>query len=914
MAKFPCIYTFKGKDYTVEEFMSKMMDGSLDDYINPYLKSEIKTPEERLSGIKKSTVPSDKIESIPIEKMSNKEVYSKGKELVDNGDISPEDIILEFKSKPRALQPNEVASLVYYKGKLDNRFDKISEEFNKAKESGDVDAQVLAKNKMDAINSELDDYHNMSVKSAYEQSLAFRLRQMLVDSEYNLKSQELKYKAVNKGVIPQEVQDRFKKYDEELNEVNKKIRDLEAKRAEDAELIKSLNAEKEAEEAIRESKKQARNSTKEKLKSERKVIVDNIKNKLRKARSGESGLTAVPIPFAKELVAISPDVAKLMRNYAQEGVVHLDEFVDKIHDDLKDILEGITKRDVRDLIAGNYKQPRTKNEIVKSLSEVRKKAKLISRLEELKEGKSEYKTPKEKKKSSEEIESIRRQIGEHNITRINTLKKRYEGEIKRYEEKLSKGDFGKKEKEELDYDKKLRELEVEREKVKEKFDIEQEKARVQNRTIKERVTEGFVDVMNLPKSLMASADLSAPLRQGIILSTRHPILASKSFIEMMKQAFSSKKVDDWFHELKTSPEYGDIQKSDLYISEPSAKLKAKDEQFVSNIAKKIPGWGKIVEGSERAYSAFLNKIRVDSFVDFKNQLEKDGFSGKELNEELKNYADFINNATARGHLGKFEEAAPLLNSVFFSPRYVVSRFNLINPSKYVQMSPRARKEALKSVGSFIGTGMATLALAKASGADVEIDPRSPDFGKIVIGNTRYDIWAGFAQTARLLAQVASGEKKTLDGDIKNLGEGYNSSSRLDVLGRFGRSKLSPSAGTAANILQGKDFSGKPISIKDELLKLAVPLYLSDIKSTYEKGGLKDVATEGIPAFFGVGVQKYDSKEKTPSNYKEKYFDADTKQNIKNKINNIKSELPEKTRIAKERISRFKMNRDASKNN
>ena len=75
---------------------------------------------------------------------------------------------------------------------------------------------------MDAINSELDDYHNMSVKSAYEQSLAFRLRQMLVDSEYNLKSQELKYKAVNKGVIPQEVQDRFKKYDEELNEVNKK--------------------------------------------------------------------------------------------------------------------------------------------------------------------------------------------------------------------------------------------------------------------------------------------------------------------------------------------------------------------------------------------------------------------------------------------------------------------------------------------------------------------------------------------------------------------------------------------------------------------------------------------------------------------------------------------------------------------
>ena len=81
----------------------------------------------------------------------------------------------------------------------------------------------------------------------------------------------------------------------------------------------------------------------------------------------------------------------------------------------------------------------------------------------------------------------------------------------------------------------------------------------------------------------------------------------------------------------------------------------------------------------------------------------------------------------------------------------------------------------------------------------------------------------------MLAQVASGEKKTLDGDIKNLGEGYNSSSRLDVLGRFGRSKLSPSAGTAIIYYKEKIFSGKPISIKDELLKLAVPLYLSDIK-------------------------------------------------------------------------------------
>ena len=41
-------------------------------------------------------------------------------------------------------------------------------------------------------------------------------------------------------------------------------------------------------------------------------------------------------------------------------------------------------------------------------------------------------------------------------------------------------------------------------------------------------------------------------------------------------------------------------------------------------------------------------------------------------------------------------------------------------------------------------------LAKLAGAEVGDDPEDSDFGKIIIGNTRIDIWGGIQQPMRLL--------------------------------------------------------------------------------------------------------------------------------------------------------------------
>lgn len=443
--------------------------------------------------------------------------------------------------------------------------------------------------------------------------------------------------------------------------------------------------------------------------------------------------------------------------------------------------------------------------------------------------------------------------------------------IERSKNKLSEKDFGKKEKKATPaLDKEAFDLLIEKNKLKDEVDVEIEKLRLKNRPMIDKVEDNFIDILNLPKSLMASADLSAPLRQGAVLSFKHPIIASKTMVEMFKQAFSEKKAIDWLTRLRSSPEYDIMKKAGLYVSEPTAKLSAKEEQFISNIAHKIPIWGHVVKGSERAYTGYLNKLRVDVFSQFHDGLIKQGLKGEELNRELESFADFVNNASGRGNLGRFEDSAAGLNAFFFSPRYAVSRFNLINPYEYYKMAPKARAEALKTLGIYIVMGSTVLALAKAGGAKVNTDPRSSDFGKIRIGDTRFDIWSGFQQWVRFISQFATGEKTDYKGHTKELGKGYKSDTRLDLAGHFLRSKASPATGFAMNAADGQDAFGNKVSFKfkdlDSFLnteegKLILPLYIQDLNDAAKSNNKGVIAAGAVGSFFGMGVSTYSDKKK-----------------------------------------------------
>lgn len=380
---------------------------------------------------------------------------------------------------------------------------------------------------------------------------------------------------------------------------------------------------------------------------------------------------------------------------------------------------------------------------------------------------------------------------------------------------------------------------------------------MEKRSAGQKVIDMVTDVLNVPRSVMATLDLSAPLRQGAFLVGR-----PKEFIPALKDMFKAATSEDGYKEImagiQSKETYPMMREADLALTDAGGILSNREESFMSNIAEKIPGLGRFVQGSNRGYTAFLNKLRADTFESIYNGAKDSG--ALERNPNIAgDIAKFVNSATGRGDLGRFSRAAGVLNGALFSPRLLASRLNLLNPTYYASLDPYVRKEALKSLVTFAATGLTVLGLAKAGGAEVGTDPNSADFGKIKVGNTRFDIWGGFQQPIVLAARLISGKMtNSTTGQEMSLGEGYKPTTRKDIIERFFESKESPIASFVLGLLNGQDATGQPFNVPAEVVDRFVPLIAQDLYSLSQEHGPAGLLM-GVPGIFGVGSQTYGSE-------------------------------------------------------
>jgi hypothetical protein len=135
-------------------------------------------------------------------------------------------------------------------------------------------------------------------------------------------------------------------------------------------------------------------------------------------------------------------------------------------------------------------------------------------------------------------------------------------------------------------------------------------------------------------------------------------------------------------------------------------------------------------------------------------------SGKS-NKDLKELASVINHITGRGDLSGLKKLENALNIMFFAPKLFVGRIQTITDlvpisDGKLSVSP-TRKLLAGTLLKAVGTGLLILGLLRRmKGVQVEDDPRSSDFGKIRIGDTRIDFWGGYSQIARLGAGMIVG--------------------------------------------------------------------------------------------------------------------------------------------------------------
>lgn len=381
------------------------------------------------------------------------------------------------------------------------------------------------------------------------------------------------------------------------------------------------------------------------------------------------------------------------------------------------------------------------------------------------------------------------------------------------------------------------------------------KAAMQHRMFSAKAADFLGNALNLPRSLMSTFDLSAPFRQGIFMVGRKEFW--KSFQDMFKMFGDERAYQGVIDDIRGRDTFPLMEESNLALSDLGRNLSAREEEFLSEWAERIPGVGKVVRASGRAYTGFLNKLRADVFDDIvkKNPELASDPAG------LDALAKYINNATGRGDLGRFNQAAPVLSGLLFSPRLMASRVNtltqLLRPEFYTKTPKAVRQAYLRDLLSFGAVALTVTGLAKLAGADVEADPRSSDFGKVKTGNTRYDILGGYGQYLTLGARLLSNSTKTGKGNVRELGKGYKADSRLDVAGRFFRTKSSPNASYIYNYLDGENVVGEKFDWKTDTAKMFTPMILQDVKELTDEHGLGQGAAMAIPGVFGIGSQTYD---------------------------------------------------------
>lgn len=395
------------------------------------------------------------------------------------------------------------------------------------------------------------------------------------------------------------------------------------------------------------------------------------------------------------------------------------------------------------------------------------------------------------------------------------------------------------------------------------------------------------EIIGLPRTLLASGDFSFGGRQGLAYLTSHPIRFADGWpkqFEYFKQAFAGKDseaYDAMMADIRQHPDYHLLESSPAHLLEISGhETNLKNENYISSdLAEKFPVIGRLVRASNYAYTGLSNYLRANEFYAQLEHLryagiEPDKFTIDQLGEQI---------STSLGRGGKpggfVEKHGGFLSTSLFSPRLLASRVNILNPAYYIRLKGPARREALRTLIGLSAFAVGSLALAKQAGADVSVDPRSADFGKVRIGDTRLDLLAGFSQYIRVGTQLISGQKiNSQTGAETEVGKGF-AGSRLDIASNFAQGKENPAVSFVTTFLKGKDVSGNSIynvkGVSSQVLQRFVPLLAQDIWDLQTHPDAVGGSTAGkvaapFASLFGVGLQTYGAQD-NPISTKEKDY-------------------------------------------
>jgi hypothetical protein len=803
----------------------------------------------------------------------------------------------EVISSKRAVSDTEHAGMVIKASELVNEYDTVIKDISSKIDKGDSGGAKAATIRADAIIDQLDRLTEASDLAGREAARALNIRKMRVNREtYKLAPVVQRAKAVKGQKLSQSETVKFQQL---TDRVAKAEKELETVRISQEKLL----AEREKLIAERIVNIQSKKAKITKRAKEKKATIrqerEQLKKDIDKALAGKR--------FAGGLdTETSYLIGKLAFNYIKEGVVTVDAVVRKVLADVpsiteRDVWRALNERDPK-------RQQKARSQAVKTKMEIKKQAKLLEDIAKAEDG--VFDKPKKRAPQREEIRILQKKLTElrrqafksgmdnkkleRALQTINELQDQLDNQFRNIKKKkpLDSAELKTAKEKAVELRKIMRtedalsdlneqlktgEFKIPETIERKKIPLELEKKQIELKRARRQVREGIQALepvsfkkvtkktINTLRTAKATADISATFRQGLIAVLSQPKAFPGALVKQVKSFFSEHTADQVDNAIRSADHHYIREKSKLELSELGERASNKEELFYDNYLTNLPtpvgkAIGAIVKGSDRAMTTFLNIMRTEMFDNFLRKYPN------ATQAELTSWADWVNVATGKGDVttGAVARAAGNLSGILFAPRFAVSRVQ--TPFRFFKdwktSNPRVRKEIAKDMARLGGTGATVLSMAKLAGLDVGTDPESSDFGKIRVGNTRIDMWAGIQQPMRVLIRLGMYANDQTIGKATGVRLADRDINPLELIGRFSSYKLAPSATIPLELLRGKTMVGEEVTPAQTAVRAMLPLVYEDVYDAYREGGVSRATLATGLSILGVGVNTYKRRKLT----------------------------------------------------
>lgn len=379
-------------------------------------------------------------------------------------------------------------------------------------------------------------------------------------------------------------------------------------------------------------------------------------------------------------------------------------------------------------------------------------------------------------------------------------------------------------------------------------------------------TKQLSNLAGFAKGIKASLDNSAIFRQGWKTLFTNPDIWAKNALQSFKDIAGQIKAgasdNTILDGVKAEIESRVNGRSGLY-QKMGLDIGNLEEAFPTSLPEKIPLFGRLYKASETAYTGFLYRMRAD-IAD--KMIDKAVASGVDLSVPLqaKSIGTLINSLTGRGNLGSLERVGKQINTIFFSPKMLKSSFDFLTLHSADSMSGFARKQAAINLAKVLSGITTILGTAYAlNPKSVETDPRSADFGKIKIGDTRFDVSGGMSSLITLaMREITQSSKSSTTHQVTKLNSGkFGSQTGMDVLTNFTENKLAPMASVMKDLINQKDFNGNKPTVAGETANLVVPLGFQNAWEVLHDPKGANAAATIIADGLGINTNTYSLKKK-----------------------------------------------------